>query len=214
MPAQRGRRRTPKLVILAAIAVLAAVATTGATAWQNSANEPTPGSGAAAGNETVDEPPPALPSADPSKPSTKPSASKSTGASAGPSEEDSAPATEPSGSPTESPDPEPTDVPSQEPPDGATSVCAPGCAAQAYFVSFGEHLFVCDNDANDGLTTAAVFATSDDGVDRVARNSLNPGQCADHNLSVSEGGEVAFRACVSDDTGRLFRCSDVVSSVA
>jgi serine/threonine-protein kinase PknK len=212
VPAQRGRRRKPpKLVTLGALAVLFLAGVAGANIWKRHADQASTG-GLAAGTQTSEEP-----SATPDHSSAKPSASKSPSPSPSASksspadDENSAPA-EPSDSPSAKPTP--TGVPSEEPPSGAVSVCAPGCRTQVYFVSLGEHLFVCDNDAGDGNTTAAEFIADDIAGTAIARNTQNPGRCADHDLDLTEFSGIAFRACLSDDTGRLFGCSETVTAEA
>ena len=94
-------------------------------------------------------------------------------------------------------------------------ICTPGgCAAHAYFVAYGEHLFVCD-DAKDGYGAIAQYTRSDvPGQNNDARNTNGSGTCIDHNMSMPEGSTITFRVCLLSSPGAISNCSARVTTSA
>lgn len=101
------------------------------------------------------------------------------------------------------------------PPQPNASVCTSGgCAARAYFVAEGEHLFVCDQ-TPDGYGAVAQYTRTDvPGQNNVAWNRNGSGTCVDHNMNMPEGAKIRFRVCLGDKSGRLSRCSAYITAVA
>lgn len=95
------------------------------------------------------------------------------------------------------------------------SICTSGgCAARAYFVAYGEHLFVCD-DAKDGYGAIAQYTRSDvPGQNNDARNTNGSGTCIDHNMSMPEGATITFRVCLLSSSGAISNCSARITTSA
>jgi hypothetical protein len=110
------------------------------------------------------------------------------------------------------PSPKPTATNAPPPP----TACTPsGCAAKAYFVANGEHLFVCDEKA-DGHSAVAWYTRTDvPAQNNEAAERSGAGTCLDHNMNMAEGVKITFKICLQDGTtGPLFDCSATLTAGA
>jgi hypothetical protein len=94
--------------------------------------------------------------------------------------------------------------------------CTAGCGAYAYFVSYGEHLYVEDR-AADGHSAVAVWYTPSTGTRYVwnARGAFGPR--VDGNLSLPEGTGISYMVCLGEYGSRTVlwnTCSNPVSDRA
>ena len=119
----------------------------------------------------------------------------------------------PSGTATRAPAPLPSSEPI--PASSPVSICTPGgCAAHAYFVADGDHLFVCD-DAKDGYGAIAQYTRTDvPGQNNDARNTGGNGTCLDHNMNMPEGSTITFRVCLLSGSGAISTCSARITTTA
>jgi len=122
-----------------------------------------------------------------------------------------------SASPTAAPSrstaaPQPSGATTPPPPPTA---CTPsGCAGKAYFVTNGEHLFVCD-DNNDGYGAVAQYTRTDvPGQNNEALNKNGHGTCVDQNMNMPEGAKITFRICLLKSSGTIFNCSAYLTAAA
>jgi hypothetical protein len=112
---------------------------------------------------------------------------------------------------TATPQPSSTKTPPPAPP----TVCTPsGCAAKAYFVANGDHLFVCD-DNSDGYGAVAQYTRTDvPGQNNEAENKNGHSTCVDHNMNMPEGAKITFRICLLKSSGTIFNCSAYLTAAA
>lgn len=95
------------------------------------------------------------------------------------------------------------------------TACTPkGCAAKAYFVAYGDHLYVCD-ESGDGYGAIAQYTRTDyPGQNNDAVNKNGQGTCVDHNMNMPEGAKITFRVCLLKSTGEVFDCSGYLTTSA
>jgi hypothetical protein len=209
-PVRRGRRRAVLTIAsLATVVVLVAAGVLIATIVNrphhaphqvvavSTATTPTRARPSAAATGTKMAPPPAGAQPAPPGPGRSPASAPTTTGTA------------PSSPTVSSPKPAP---PPQPPPPTA---CTPnGCAAKAYFVAYGDHLYVCDN-SGDGYGAIAQYTRTDyPGQNNDAANKNGKGTCVDHNMNMPEGAKITFRVCLLKSTGEAFDCSGYLTTSA
>jgi hypothetical protein len=94
--------------------------------------------------------------------------------------------------------------------------CTSGCGAYAYFVSYGEHLFVEDR-AADGHSAVAVWYTPWTGTRYVWNPHGAFGARVDGNLSLAEGTGLSYMVCLGEYGSRTVlwnTCSNPVADRA
>jgi serine/threonine-protein kinase PknK len=113
---------------------------------------------------------------------------------------------------TPKPTPKPTLTEAAPPP---PTVCTPGgCAGKAYFVAYGDHLFVCD-EKSDGYSAVAMYTRTDvPGQNNEAAERTGAGKCVDHNMNLAEGAKITFKICLENGSGPLFSCSAAITATA
>jgi len=106
-------------------------------------------------------------------------------------------------------------TPQPAPPPATAAVCTPnGCAARAYFVATGEHLFVCDQET-DGYGGAAFYTRTDvPGQNNLATDTNGSGTCIDHNMNMPDGAKITFKVCLVDADNRFSDCSEPITATA
>ncbi|GAA2352475.1 Hsp70 family protein [Dactylosporangium salmoneum] len=88
------------------------------------------------------------------------------------------------------------------------TVCTPnGCAAKAYFVANGEHLYVCDESSDSYGAVAQYTRTDVPAQNNEAVNKGGSGTCVDHNMNMAEGVQITFRVCLLNSSGAKSNCS-------
>jgi hypothetical protein len=113
------------------------------------------------------------------------------------------------------PPPSPTTAPKTSSAPSYPTVCTPGgCAGMAYFVAYGEHLYVCDKQP-DGYAAVAEYTRTDvPGQNNVAWNRNGSGTCIDHNMNMPEGAKITFRVCLGRSDGTRFNCGSYLTATS
>lgn len=159
---------------------------------------------------------PASPTPTPT-PSAQPSApgSPGTGPSSQPSTSTPRPPATPR--PTTAPAPPPTSA-APEPPQSTTPtsrVCTTsGCAGDASFTPYGEHLIICDKNP-DGKGVRVEYRRSDvPNQNNIQDNRGGNGTCRDVNFDMPEGATITYRVCLINSSNVTSNCSARVTDTA
>ncbi|HEX6500116.1 MAG TPA: protein kinase [Micromonosporaceae bacterium] len=103
---------------------------------------------------------------------------------------------------------------SAKPTPAPPTVCTPGCAGKAYFVAYGDHLYVCDTSSDGYGVVAKYWRTDYPGQNNDAVNKNGTGTCVDHNMNMPEGAKITFWVCLLTGSGEAIDCSGKLTTTA